>query len=143
VPRRKKAPAPGDRGGYGAQPAVAPTGMGYGQHQSSIESQRALPLAAVSPPGGPTGGPPAAPDESTRLREAVMAAKRLRPPAPLSGPSRRPGEPITAGMATGPGPGPEVLRTGDRVARTYKLLAEVTGNPQMNDLFNASLGGVR
>lgn len=138
--KRRPAPAPGDQGGYGAQPAEAPTGMGYGEHQASIESQQALPLAQVTPMTGGSGPMPTAPqDPAQRLAMAVEAAKRMRPPAPLSGPSMRPGEPITAGMASGPGPGPEVLRTGDRTARTLRLLAEVTGDQAFNDLYEQSL----
>lgn len=135
--RRKPAPAPGDTGGYGAQPADAPTGMGYGEHQASIESQQALPMAQVQGPA--TGAPPVAQDPAQRLQAAVEAARRMRPPSPLTGPSQRPGEPITAGMATGPGPGPEVLRNGDRVARTFRLLAEVTGDAAFSDLYEQAL----
>lgn len=137
MPRRRKAPAPGDQGGYGAQPAVAPTGMPYGAHQESIQSQRDLPLAQVQGPA--SGPPPAGVDPAQRLQAAVEAARRMRPPDPLTGPSRRPGEPITAGMATGPGAGPEVLRTGDRVARTFRMLAEVTGDATFSDLYEQSL----
>lgn len=138
MPRKRKAPAPGNQGGYAAQPADAPTGMGYGERQASIESQQALPMAQVSAPGG--GGPPQpSQDPAQRLQAAVAAAKRMRPPAPLTGPSQRPGEPLTAGMAMGPGAGPEVLRNGDRVARTMKLLAEVTGDAAFSDLYNQAL----
>jgi hypothetical protein len=42
-------------------------------------------------------------------------------------------------MATGPGPGPEVLRNGDRVARTFRLLAEVTGDAAFSDLYEQAL----
>lgn len=138
MPRKRKPPAPGDQGGYGAQPARAPTGMGYGEHQASIEAQRSLPLARVVPPAG-TNGPTAPPDPAQRLAAAVEAAKRMRPPSPLSGPTRRPNEPITAGMASGPGPGPEVLRNGDRVARTFRMLAELTGDATFSQLYEQAL----
>lgn len=136
--KRKPAPAPGNQGGYGAQPAQAPTGLPYGEHQASIESQQALPMAQVVPPTG-TAGPSAPQDPAMRLQEAIGAARRMRPPAPLTGPTKRPGEPITAGMAVGPGPGPEVLRNGDRVARTFRVLAEVTGDAAFNDLYEQAL----
>lgn len=138
MPRKRKAPAPGNTGGYAAQPAEAPTGMPYGEHQASIESQQALPMAQVVPPTG-TGGPTPPQDPAQRLQAAVEAARRMRPPSPLTGPSQRPTEPITAGMATGPGPGPEVLRNGDRVARTFKLLNEVTGDASFAELYEQSL----
>lgn len=141
MPRKRKPPAPGDQGGYGAQPAQAPTGMAYGDHQASIDAQQALPLAQVASSTGPSTAAPTGPpqDPAQRLAAAVDAARRMRPPAPLTGPSKRPGEPITAGMATGPGPGPEVLRTGDRVARTFRLMAEVTGDQAFNDLYEQAL----
>lgn len=34
-----------------------------------------------------------------------------RPPPALLGPTSRPGEPVTAGLPSGPGPGPEALMT--------------------------------
>lgn len=138
--RRKPPPQAGNQGGYGAQPAAAPTGMPYGEHQASIESQRQQPLAAVptgpAALGGAPGGAGAPPqmDQATRLRAAVEAARRMRPPQPLTGISRRPSEPITAGMPIGAGAGPEVLRTGDRTVRTLRLLADVTGDPAFSDL---------
>ena len=138
MPRKRKPPAPGNQGGYAAQPAQAPTGMPYGEHKASIDAQQALPMAQVVPPTG-TGGPTPAPDPAQRLQAAVAAARRMRPPSPLTGPSQRPAEPITAGMATGPGPGPEVLRNGDRVARTFRLLAEVTGDAAFNELYEQAL----
>jgi hypothetical protein len=39
----------------------------------------------------------------------------------LTDPTMRPDEPLTAGMATGPGPGPEVLGLDPRVADTVKM----------------------
>lgn len=139
--RRKPAPSPGNQGGYGAQPAQAPTGMPYGDRQATIESQQALPMAQVVPTGGTNGagGAPEPPNAAQRLQAAVQAARRMRPPTPLTGPSQRPLEPLTAGMATGPGPGPEVLRTGDRVARTYKLLSELTGDAAFAELYEKAL----
>lgn len=130
--KRKPAPAPGNQGGYGAQPAAAPTGMGYGEHQASIESQRQVPLAAVPTGPGAVGGAPV--DRQAQIQAAVQAARRMRPPQALTGPSQRPAEPITAGLPMGPGPGPEVLRTGDRTVRTLRLLADVTGDPAFADL---------
>lgn len=137
--RRKPAPAPGNQGGYGAQPAAAPTGMPYGAHQATIQSQQALPVAQVVPPTDTGGTTPEPPNAAQRLQAAVEAARRMRPPTPLTGPSQRPMEPLTAGMATGPGPGPEVLRTGDRVARTFRLLSEVTGDAAFDELFEKTL----
>lgn len=134
MPRRRKGPpAPGNQGGYGAQPAQAPTGMPYGEHQASIAAQQAVPLAVV--PDVPT----APIDRQARIAQAIEMAKRLRPPQPLTGATRRPMEPITAGLSTGPGAGPEVLRTGDRTARTLRLLASITGDAAFDQLAEQAL----
>jgi len=45
----------------------------------------------------------------TSLSEQGMAPSQLEPVTPLYAPSQRPDEPITSGIAMGPGPGPEVL----------------------------------
>ena len=68
------------------------------------------------------------------MQSAVQAAGRMKPPTSIYSPTQRPGEPITAGMAIGPGPGPEAVRTGDRVARTLRLLADVTGDLRFQEL---------
>lgn len=64
----------------------------------------------------------------------LAAAQKMRPPSSLYAPSERPSEPLTAGLPIGAGPGPEVIRTGDRVARTFRLMADVTGNPRFEEL---------
>lgn len=64
----------------------------------------------------------------------MAAAQRSAPTDPLFGDSKRPGEPLTAGMRIGAGPGPEVLRTGSRAARTFRQLAQVTGNARFAEL---------
>jgi hypothetical protein len=51
----------------------------------------------------------------------------------LSAPSSRPGEPVTAGLPVGAGPGPEVLSPmGDPVRRT--LQAILLSNPENHDV---------
>lgn len=68
------------------QPLSAPTGMPYGERGQLIDMQRAAPMAAA---------PPSTP-----------------PPVELHQPSQRPSEPVTAGAASGAGPGPEALAPG-------------------------------
>jgi hypothetical protein len=58
----------------------------------------------------------------------------MRPATPLMAPTQRPLEPLTVGMASGPGGGPELLRTGDRVARTFRLLADLSGDARFVEL---------
>lgn len=80
-------------------------------------------------------------DTQRRTRQAAEAirATRLpvRPVADLDAPSERPGEPVTAGLPVGPGPGPEALGMGgveperDRLASylpTLELLASQPGS---------------
>lgn len=77
------------------KPTAAP-GQAYGQAGAQIAAQQAVPLPAAPPvpsPAGGGGGPMAAP-----------------PPLPdLYRQTERPNEPVTHGLATGPGPGAEAL----------------------------------
>lgn len=148
MPRKRKPAGPSNQGGYGAQPIAEPTGRPYGERKESVDSQRAMPLPqdpgpqagpAPAGPASPAGAP--APDPEARLEAAMRTAQRMRAPQPLFGPTTRPGEPITAGMPTGAGPGPEVLRTGDRVARTFRQLAEASGDARFEQL--AELAAMR
>ena len=45
----------------------------------------------------------------TSRSEMGMAPSQMEPVTPLYAPSSRPDEPITAGIAMGPGPGPEIM----------------------------------
>lgn len=103
MPRRRKTPGPTARGGYqgsgnagGAQTPTAPTGMRYGEHKASIDAQRAVPVPDMQPD-----------------LHAQAAQDALTMPAPAAGgllaPTTRPGEPVTAGIPSGPGPGPEAV----------------------------------
>src|SRR5213078_1555218 len=77
-------------------PITAPTGLPYGEHKALIDTQQQVPIQTPAPT--PTGLlPPPEP-------QAPPA-----PITPLSAPTTRPQEPITAGLPTGPGPGPEAL----------------------------------
>jgi hypothetical protein len=94
------------------QPVQVPTGLPYGQAGALAAAQHALPLPQGNPtppaaaplaPGGAAGGPAA-------MQQALMAARQhVANATPLLAPTERPNEPITAGMSTGAGPGPESL----------------------------------
>lgn len=64
------------------QPIRNPGGLPYGQNQALQQIQQAAPMQAAQP---------------------------LPPVTPIHAPSERPGEPITAGVDRGPGPGSEAL----------------------------------
>lgn len=99
-----------------AAPAIqgiqAPTGMPYGANKTLRGAQKAMPLPGPgAAPGGPPsgGGPP--PGALMGAPAALAAAKGWNPPpTPLSAPSDRPGEPVTTGLASGSGAGPEALQ---------------------------------
>jgi hypothetical protein len=62
---------------------------------------------------------------ATSRSEMGMAPSQMEPVTPLYAPSSRPDEPITAGIAMGAGPGPEVLgmaRTAEKLSDTLAKL---------------------
>jgi len=133
--------------GAPAGPPVTPVDAPYGEGERALESQRTMPVPAGPPglppgslgaPGGGGGSAPPAVDPRARLQAALQAMSAMRPPRGLTAPSERPSEPLTAGMSMGPGGGPELLRTGNRVTRTFRLLAEVSADPRFAELAEAS-----
>ena len=88
-----------------SQPVRTPTGLGYGEAKQLQQSQSAAPVPAPQ-------SPPVSLDS-----QAYQAATATPPPQRLiHAPTERPGEPLTTGLATGPGAGPEVLAGGGAVA---------------------------
>jgi hypothetical protein len=81
-------------------PVAAYTGGSYGSAKASADSQRAVPVQA---PPGATQVPPAQPPQPLGPAPGTLGD--------LTGPTARPNEPLTHGLATGPGAGPEVLST--------------------------------
>ena len=61
----------------------------------------------------------------TSRSEMGMAPSQLEPVTPLYAPSSRPDEPITAGIAMGPGPGPEVMGAAQIRVKTSDTLAKL------------------
>ena len=83
---------------------------GAGVEQAAIKA--GAPLASTPDVRGAT---------NTEIRQAVAQ----EPVTPLFAPSQRPDEPITAGIAMGAGPGPEVLgmtRTAEKLSDTLAKL---------------------
>ena len=70
----------------------------YGEAKEFNELQKQSPLANT--PQQTTPAPSAGPQPNPMPLSSVI---------PLGAPTQRPDEPVTAGVATGPGPGPEVL----------------------------------
>ena len=87
-----------------------PQEYGEGVQQAAIKA--GAPLASTPDVRGAT---------NTEIRQAVAQ----EPVTPLFAPSQRPDEPITAGIAMGAGPGPEVLgmtRTAEKLSDTLAKL---------------------
>ena len=136
-----------------SQPIAAPQDQAYGQRGDQMAAQHAIPLPnerGVAPDTGsaPTPGAPlpqgapapmpmpmpaAAPDP-------MAAALGMMPPDPsamLDAPTQRPGEPVTAGLSIGEGPGREVnplLVEAQRptpAANALDIIAAANGNDPM------------
>lgn len=152
MPRsRKPPPGPNDAGGYqgpGTQPgggggpplgAGAPLAPGkpYGENLGLAQGLAAVPLDGAGPgPVSPSGPGPAPPGVAggNPLAGALQAALGASPP-PAGGllrPTERPHEPLTAGLSTGDGPGPEMLdHTPNPVVDTLARVATLTGDPTL------------
>lgn len=110
------------------QPPKAAPNQTYGEAGSQLASQKQIPLStsaapvgsspAMAAPGPGGGGPPVIPS--------------------LSDPTARPNEPITAGLATGPGGGPEMLTN-----QTDPLLKAAAVLNQMGDTANPLTDTIR
>jgi len=87
-----------------------PQEYGEGVQQAAIKS--GAPLASTPDVRGAT---------NTEIRQAVAQ----EPVTPLFAPSQRPDEPITTGIAMGPGAGPEVLGTSRPVIKLSDTLARL------------------
>jgi hypothetical protein len=84
--------AVGGAGQSGTQPARYISGMPYGQGQEMMTQQQSAPMA------GPSQAATSTPLGAT-----------MPPVMPLTAPTERPDEPLTAGMDFGAGPGSEAL----------------------------------
>ena len=85
----------------GPLPVSTAPSTGYGTRAAQEAAQRAVPMGQPPSPAGAAGVPTPAP--------AGPAPGSLGDPLR---PTERPGEPLTAGIATGAGPGPEALGMG-------------------------------
>ena len=132
---RKTRSQPGTSGGNYAnrsdmtQPVQVPTGQAYGERQASEASQAAAPLPQAADPW-----------------DTVMQHAQAMPfqPVPLNAPSERPHEPVTHGLPTGPGAGPEALgpQTGVSAA-LQRAIAISGGNGVLQALLeNAQRAGI-
>lgn len=126
-----------------ALPLNAPEGLPYGERQQLLAAQRAVPMAPAPTTRAATAPGPvpstAGPGVPTPVPGAAGAFLR---------PTERPHEPVTAGMALGPGPGPEALGPltrpggGSSVSGLLQSLAgSPNATPEVQALASYSQGG--
>lgn len=87
---------------YATQAAQAPKGQEYGKAGEQMASQRQIPIAAKPQTGS-----------SKHLPQQMGQLNGLEPGniPTLSDPTAFPEEPVTAGLPSGPGPGPSALKS--------------------------------
>lgn len=103
---------------------IAPNSTTYGERQELEQMQDvdAAPRATI--PSGQL--------QQMATQAAAALPSQMPPGGYLKQPSARPNEPLQAGLASGPGPGPEVLQTPTRsqqLRRQIEAAAETTNNP--------------
>lgn len=115
-------------------PVTTPTGLPYGENQALANAQRSIPMAsAPTPTAAPAGGPSPAPGGTPSTPLPVPGAR------PFLRPTERPNEPVTAGLPTGAGPGPEALGAfgqgmGGGMADMLNQAAQAAGSPTLSFL---------
>lgn len=95
------------------QPARYASGMPYGDGQDFYDIQTSAPMAS-------TDNVAAGKRVARRSSQGVAGAA---PVTPLFAPTERPEEPVTAGAAMGPGPGPMYPQGGERPSNVMMRLA--------------------
>jgi len=105
------------------QVAQAPKGAEYGEAEATLRRQQVQPVAGGATPT-PSSGPSPAPMPGMGPGEIPG----------LADPSSFPEEPLTAGLASGPGPGPEALRSASFGPQELSVLRAVYLKYQNDDL---------
>ncbi len=107
---------------HGTQPPKAASGGEYGQVKALLDAQKVIPLPTA-------GGPPVQQGPPAQAQTAPQAAPTVAPgDLNFEAPTQRPGEPVTAGLPVGPGPGPEVLNLPNDAATTAAQLRAMYAN---------------
>jgi hypothetical protein len=113
-------------GGAGQSGTQAPryiSGMEYGQGQAMMQQQQSAPMAGPTP---------------TTQAAAPMAMPLLPELTPLTAPTERPSEPLTAGMDFGAGPGSEALNLPRERSLSEVLASMIDIDPtgEVRDLYD-------
>lgn len=102
-------------------------GKGYANRSDlAVSRDMSQNTAATGGMQPPTGGTPSPPQGALPVSDGqtggVPAFFRGPDDSPnLTDPTQRPGEPLTSGLSSGPGPGPEAITQDTRAADTAKL----------------------
>lgn len=91
-----------DGGPADRQPLRAYPAQKHGERQETVQQQRSAPMASNARPVDAVGV----------VRQAAQNFD-FQPLPPFDRPTEFPDEPLTAGLSTGPGPGPEILPSAD------------------------------
>lgn len=120
---------------YPTQPIQAPVNQPYGERKATMDAQRAVPLADLR-------ASPATPQvDEARHTQEIEAFDPFSGITPMNAPSRYPNEPVTTGLRSGPGAGPEALlpRPRARMVDALMALAEATGDPEIKAMAMESM----
>lgn len=131
MPRSRKTSS-----GSTAQPVEAITGQQYGRAVQQEALQRSMPVPNEAVQAQGTAPQGAAPATAMRPRLAPEQAMSLLSGMGgiLSAPDDNPNIPITDGLTTGPGRGPEVMRNQSALGDTLRRLAMQTNDPVFSRL---------
>jgi len=125
----------------GTQPVAAAPGQAYGQGIDQINAQKAVPLPDARTPLAPVsqnspGVVPSAQPAMTAPATPMSAGLEMMPsPSLLTQPTNRPNEPVTAGLAMGPGAGPDALSgVPANLSAMLRTIAQATGDSYFDTL---------
>jgi|SRR5579872_1540645 len=104
----------------GKVPKMTQPGQTYGKQTAQQQSQSILPVAAPPVAAGGAAAPGAAPAAPQQPAGGFPAATPGPEPAHWLRPTERPNEPLTAGMATGAGGGPQILGGFGKIANAQQ-----------------------
>jgi len=126
-----------------ALPIEAVAHQEYGKGVQQMDMQRALPAPNMSPMPTPPASPALVAPTPTQVQAESVSAAPPSPPSAVEAAAAMQGgpglfhlprtspHPLTAGLPSGPGPGPEMLgpTAVSPLAQTMALLSQQTGDP--------------
>lgn len=124
------------------QPVRTAPGQAYGVATQQAQAQQAMPLPGGAANAGPSTPPPPGPLGGMPPLGTGPLPGSL---GPLHAPTGRPNEPVTHGLPTGPGAGPEILQPPNPLVKAAAVLNNLGGaadadTARLRNFVNASLG---